>query len=68
MILNITPASRSGYLTLFGRQENACAAYGHFRQFDSLLSKLARGTLTRGEQKTPLTHYLTLTLSAGTCE
>lgn len=42
---------RSGYLTLFGRQEKACAAYGHFRQFDSLLSKLARGTLKREEMR-----------------
>lgn len=68
LVFNVAPASRSGYLTLFGRHENACAAYEHFRQFDNLLSKLARGKLGRGEQNTPLNRYLTLALSAAACE
>lgn len=64
----VPPASRSGYQTLFGRLENAGAAYEHFRQFDKLLSKLARGKLRRGEQTPPPLRTHCQTLSAATCD
>ncbi|CAI5687416.1 unnamed protein product [Oreochromis niloticus] len=38
---------RAGYLTFFQRTDNAAAAYEEFRKFDSLLTKLARGSLRR---------------------
>ncbi|XP_037640261.1 prostacyclin synthase [Sebastes umbrosus] len=43
---------RAGYLTLFERRDNASAVYKEFRKFDDLLTKLARGSLKRGESKT----------------
>ncbi|XP_068450272.1 prostacyclin synthase isoform X2 [Clinocottus analis] len=43
---------RAGYLTLFERRDNASSVYKEFRKFDDLLTKLARGSLKRGETKT----------------
>ncbi|KAI3369999.1 hypothetical protein L3Q82_024804, partial [Scortum barcoo] len=43
---------RAGYLTLFERTDNVSAVYKEFRKFDSLLAKLARCSLKRGETKT----------------
>ncbi|XP_056294323.1 prostacyclin synthase-like [Pseudoliparis swirei] len=43
---------RAGYLTLFERRDNASAVYKEFRKFDDLLTKLARGSIKRGETKT----------------
>ncbi|CAI5687415.1 unnamed protein product [Oreochromis niloticus] len=42
---------RAGYLTFFQRTDNAAAAYEEFRKFDSLLTKLARGSLRREERR-----------------
>ncbi|KAM8756575.1 prostacyclin synthase isoform 1-T1 [Acanthopagrus schlegelii] len=42
---------RAGYLTLFERGDNTAAVYTEFRKFDGLLTKLARGTIKRGESK-----------------
>ncbi|XP_051271396.1 prostacyclin synthase [Dicentrarchus labrax] len=42
---------RAGYLTLFERKDNTSTVYKEFRQFDSLLTKLARCSLKRGEGK-----------------
>lgn len=42
---------RAGYLTFFERTDNAAAAYEEFRKFDSLLTKLARGSLKREERR-----------------
>ncbi|XP_035008075.1 prostacyclin synthase [Hippoglossus stenolepis] len=43
---------RAGYLTLFGRRDNAAAVYEEFCKFDHLLSKIACCKLSRGETKT----------------
>ncbi|XP_054641160.1 prostacyclin synthase-like isoform X2 [Dunckerocampus dactyliophorus] len=48
---------KAGYLTLFGgEQNNNCAdpscVYDEYRKFDSLLTKLARGTLKPEERRT----------------
>nr|QQL94729.1 cytochrome P450 8a1b [Lateolabrax maculatus] len=43
---------RAGYLTMFERRDNAAAVYKEFRQFDNLLTKLARSSLKRGESET----------------
>ncbi|XP_041639060.1 prostacyclin synthase isoform X2 [Cheilinus undulatus] len=43
---------RAGYLTLFGRGDNAPEVYKEFRRFDELLTKLARCSLKRAERKT----------------
>uniref|UniRef100_A0A3B3B8T7 Prostacyclin synthase n=1 Tax=Oryzias melastigma TaxID=30732 RepID=A0A3B3B8T7_ORYME len=42
---------RAGYLTLFEGSDNAAAVYQEFRNFDDLLTKLARGSLKRDEKK-----------------
>uniref|UniRef100_A0A665U5I4 Prostacyclin synthase n=1 Tax=Echeneis naucrates TaxID=173247 RepID=A0A665U5I4_ECHNA len=42
---------RAGYLTLFERRDNVATVYQEFRKFDSLLTKLARCSLKRGERK-----------------
>ncbi|KAG7244663.1 hypothetical protein INR49_029682, partial [Caranx melampygus] len=41
---------RAGYLTLFDRRDNVATVYKEFRKFDSLLTKLARRSLKRGEE------------------
>lgn len=41
---------KAGYLTLF-EKDNAEAVYKEFRKFDNLLTKLARGSLSREESK-----------------
>ncbi|XP_071350251.1 prostacyclin synthase isoform X2 [Trachinotus anak] len=43
---------RAGYLTLFERRDNVATVYKEFRKFDSLLAKLARRSLKRGESET----------------
>ncbi|XP_054877218.1 prostacyclin synthase [Poeciliopsis prolifica] len=42
---------RAGYLTLFERRDDVDAVYEEFRKFDDLLTKLARGSLKRGERR-----------------
>lgn len=48
-ISNFIAVLRAGYLTLFERGDNTAAVYTEFRKFDSLLTKLARGTIRRGK-------------------
>lgn len=48
-ICNCIALLRAGYLTMFERRDNAAAVYKEFRQFDNLLTKLARSSLKRGK-------------------
>lgn len=58
--VNFISMSRAGYFTLFERRDNASAVYNEFRQFDGLISKLARCTLTRGKLHSSKIIFLSL--------
>lgn len=55
---------RTGYLTVFGAENNSSAAlkeiFEEFRRFDKLLPKLARTTVNKSKNRCSFSHYFSL--------